>query len=135
MARTEVRTIFYGFQNDIVMAVSHVIPWGITPHLTQPERSRTLVFALCLANGEEQRNALGQTRNNVGIQASEVRILVKVAVFCFNFSIGHRLLNDTQVFVSVDRCIKEKQAHQDERDDGEIFSTNTGHCYRFVFRQ
>jgi hypothetical protein len=29
--------------------------------------------------------------------------------------------------VSVDRCIKEKQAHQDERDDGEIFSTNTGH--------
>ena len=135
MARTEVRTIFYGFQNDIVMAVSHVVSWGITPHLTQPERCRTLVFALCLANGEEHENALRQTRNNVGIQVSEVRILVRVAVFSVNFCIRHRLLNDPQVFVSVDRCIKEKQAHQDERYDGEIFSTNTGHCYLFVFRK
>ena len=61
MARTEVRTIFYGFQNDIVMAVSHIFPWGITPHLTQPQRSRTLVFTLCLAYDDKQGNALRLT--------------------------------------------------------------------------
>jgi hypothetical protein len=47
MVRTEVRTIFYVFRDDMVMAVGQTFPWGITPYLskTQSRRAHDFHFA------------------------------------------------------------------------------------------
>ena len=49
MVRTEVRTIFYFFRDDIVMAVGQALPWGVTPHLSKAQSRRAHIFILLLS--------------------------------------------------------------------------------------
>ena len=129
MVRTVVRTIFHVFRNDIVMAVSQVFPWGITPHLSKTQSRRTHIFTSFLAyccNWTKVASALQTIRWAI---EHEIRILVVVKLVTIkrHTRLDFSLFHDVQIlFIRVNKA-KKKQPHQDECDKRDIFSEKVNH--------
>ena len=131
MVRTEVRTIFYFFRDDIVMAVGQALPWGITPHLSKAQSRRAHIFILLLSyccNWEEFTSALQTIRWTI---EHESRILVFVKLITIERHTGQdfSLFHDEHVFLSRASKVKKEQPLQDEGDDRNIFSEKVNHGY------
>ena len=129
MVRTEVRTIFCVFRDDIVMAVGQTFPWGVTSHLPEAQSRRTHFFILLLSyccNQEEVTSALQTIRWTV---EHEIRILVFVKLIAIERHTGldFSLFHDEHVFLSRASKVKKEQPHQDEGDDRNIFSEKVNH--------
>ena len=131
MVRTEVHTIFYVFRNDIVMAVSQVFPWGITPYLSKAQSRRAHIFILLLSycrNWEEVTSALQTIRWTI---EHKIRILVFVKLIAIERHTGldFSLFHNKHILLSRASKVKEEQAHQDEGDNRDIFSEKVNHGY------
>jgi len=129
MVRTVVRTIFHVFRNDIVMAVSQVFPWGITPHLSKTQSRRTHTFILFLAysyNWTKVASALQTIRWTI---EHEIRTLVVVKLVTIKRHIRQdfSLFHDVQILLIRASKVKKEQPHQDEGDDRDIFSEKVNH--------
>ena len=129
MVRTVVRTIFHVFRNDIVMAVSQVFPWGITPHLSKTQSRRTHIFTSFLAyccNWTKVASALQTIRWAI---EHEIRILVFVKLITIkrHIRLDFSLFHDVQIlFIRVGK-VKEEEPYQNEGDDRNIFSKKINH--------
>ena len=129
MVRTVVRTIFYVFRDDIVMAVSQVFPWGITPYLSETQSRRAHIFILLLSyccNWEEVTSALQTIRWTI---EHESRILVVIKLITIERHTGQdfSLFHDKYVLLSRASKVKKEQTHQDEGDDRNVFSEKVNH--------
>lgn len=129
MVRTVVRTIFHVFRNDIVMAVSQVFPWGITPHLSKTQSRRTHTFILFLAysyNWTKVASALQTIRWTI---EHEIRTLVVVKLIIIERHTGldFSLFHDKYVLLSRASKVKKEETHQYEGDDRNIFSEKVNH--------
>ena len=78
MVRTVVRTIFYVFRDDIVMAVSKAFPRGVTPYLSKTQIRRAKVFILFLANSENWAKVTSALQTIRWTIEHESRILVVI---------------------------------------------------------
>jgi len=129
MVRTVVRTIFHVFRNDIVMAVSQVFPWGITPHLSKTQSRRTHTFILFLAysyNWTKVASALQTIRWTIEHEIWTL-VVVKLVTIKRHTRLDFSLFHDVQVlFIRVGK-VKEEETHQDECDDSDIFSEKVHH--------
>ena len=131
MVRTVVRTIFYVFRDDIVMAVSQAFPWGITPYLSESQSRRTHIFILLLSycrNWEEVTSALQTIRWTI---EHEIRIFVVVKLITIERHTGldFSLFHDTQILLIRESKVKKEETHQDEGDNRNIFSKKVNHGY------
>ena len=102
MVRTEVLTIFYVFRNDIVMAVSQVFPWGITPHLSKAQSRRAHIFILLLSyycNLEEVTSALQTIRWTIEYE-SRILVVIKLITIERHSGRDFSLFHDIQILLS-----------------------------------
>ena len=131
MVRTVVRTIFHVFRNDIVMAVSQVFPWGITPHLSKTQSRRTHIFTSFLAyccNWTKVASALQTIRWAI---EHEIRILVFVKLITVkrHIRLDFSLFHDIQILLIRACKVKKEEAHQNKGDDRNIFSEKVNHGF------
>ena len=129
MVRTEVRTIFCVFRDDIVMAVGQTFPWGVTSHLPEAQSRRAHIFILLLSyccNWEELTSALQTIRWTI---KQKLRILVVIKLIAIERHTGQdfSLFHDEHVFLGRASKVKKEQTHQDEGDDRDIFSGEVNH--------
>ena len=129
MVRTVVRTIFYVFRDDIVMAVSQVFPWGITPYLSKTQSRRAHIFILLLSyccNWEEVTSALQTIRRTI---EHKIRILVVIKFITIKRHTGldFSLFHDVQILLIRESKVKKEETHQDEGDNRDIFSEKVNH--------
>ena len=129
MVRTVVRTIFYVFHNDIVMAVSQVFPRGVTPHLSKTQSRRAKIFVLLLSyccNWEEVTSALQTLRWTIE-QKLRILVFVKLIAIERHTGLDFSLFHNKYVLLSRTGKVKKEQTHQDEGDDRNIFSEKVNH--------
>ena len=129
MVRTEVRTIFCVFRDDIVMAVGQTFPWGVTSHLPEAQSRRAHIFILLLSyccNWEELTSALQTIRWTI---KQKLRILVVIKLIAIERHTGQdfSLFHDKYVLLGRASKVKKEQPHQDEGDDRDIFSEEVNH--------
>lgn len=129
MARTEVRTIFHDFRDDMVMAVSQAFPWGVAPHLPKTQSRRAHVFGLFFSDGRKRAKFAQVLKTIRCVHKFEIRILVFVEVIIVKryIRLDFSLFNDVKIlFVRISK-VKEEQPHQDECDERDIFSEEVSH--------
>ena len=129
MVRTEVRTIFTVFRDDIVMAVSQAFPWSVTPHLSKAQSRRAKIFVLLLSyccNWEEVTSALQTLRWTIE-QKLRIFVFVKLITVKRHIRQDFSLFHDVQILFFRAGKVKKEQAHQDEGDDRNIFSEKVNH--------
>ena len=129
MVRTEVRTIFYVFRDDMVMAVSHAFPWGISPHLSKTQIRRAHIFILFFAYGSNWAKVTSTLKTLRWTVEHEIRILVVVKYITIERHTGQDfgLFHDQYVLLGRASKVKKEQTHQDEGDDRNIFSEKVNH--------
>ena len=131
MVRTVVRTIFYVFRDDIVMAVSQNFPWGITPYLSKAQSRRAHIFILLLSyccNWEELTSALQTFRWTIEHEI-RVFVIVKLITIERHTRLDFSLFHDTQILLIRESKVEKEETHQDEGDDRDIFSEKVNHGY------
>ena len=129
MFRTEVHTIFYVFHNDIVVAVSQVFSWGITPYLSKTQSRRAHIFILLLSyccNWGEVTSALQTIRRTI---EHKIRILVVIKFIPIKRHTGldFSLFHNKYILLGRASKVKKEQPHQDEGNDRNIFSEKVNH--------
>ena len=119
MVRTEVRTIFCVFRDDIVMAVGQTFPWSVTPHLSKAKSRRAHIFILLLSYcgyWEKVTSAL-QTFQWAIEHDSRILVFVKLITIERHTGQDFSLFHDEHVFLGRASKVKKEQTHQDEGDD------------------
>ena len=129
MIRTEVRTIFYVFRDDTVMAVSQVFPWGVASYLSKTQSCRAHIIILLLSyccNRKEFTSALQTIRWTIEYKN---RILVFVKLITIDRHTGQdfSLFHDIHIVLISASKVKKEQPHQDDGDDRDIFSEKVNH--------
>ena len=131
MVRTEVHTIFYVFQNDIVVAVSRVFPWGITPYLSKTQSRRAHIFILLLSyccNWENVTSALQTIRWTIEYE-SRILVIIKLITIERHTGQDFGLFHNKHILLSRESKVKKEETHQDEGDNRDIFSEKVNHGY------